>query len=110
MLLLNDLQENAKKQKSEKPRERVNTAVYITSLPQDVDEEELFKSFSRFGVIAEGIDDNKPRIKMYYNEKGEFNGDALIGNYATDLSMSPMLTRHHSLFPARVGSACHQYA
>ena len=46
-----------------------------------MDEEELFKSFSRFGVIAEGIDDNKPRIKMYYNENGEFNGDALIGEF-----------------------------
>lgn len=44
-----------------------------------MDEEELFKSFSRFGVIAEGIDDNKPRIKMYYDENGNFNGDALIG-------------------------------
>lgn len=76
---MTDLQENAKKQKNEKPRERVNTAVYISSLPHDVDEDELFKSFSRFGVIAEGIDDNKPRIKMYYNEDGEFNGDALIG-------------------------------
>lgn len=74
-------QENAKKQKNDKSGERVNKAVYVTSLPKDVDEEELFKSFSRFGVIAESIDDNKPRIKMYYNEDGEFNGDALIGEF-----------------------------
>jgi hypothetical protein len=103
-------QENAKKAKNEKPRERVNTAVYITSLPEDVDEEELFKSFSRFGVIAEGIDDNKPRIKMYYNEEGEFNGDALIGEIRHHQSSMSPLTRNHSLLPTRIGQAGHQYA
>ncbi|KAL1585237.1 hypothetical protein WHR41_05893 [Cladosporium halotolerans] len=70
--------DNSKKQKGEKPKERANTAIYISSLPQDVTEDELFKAFSKFGVIAEGIDDNQPRIKMYYNEDGAFNGDALI--------------------------------
>lgn len=65
--------------KAEKPKERVNTAVYVTGLPADVTQDELFKVFSRFGVIAEGIDDNLPRIKMYTNEQDEFNGDALIG-------------------------------
>jgi HIV Tat-specific factor 1 len=71
-------QENAKKQKNEK-KERINTAIYVTCLPEDVDEEELYKMFTRFGVIAEGIDDDKPRIKMYKDEDGKFNGDALIG-------------------------------
>ena len=46
-----------------------------------MDEEELFNVFSRYGVIMESIDDNKPRVKMYYNEAGEFNGDALIGMF-----------------------------
>nr|OQO15485.1 hypothetical protein B0A51_16245 [Rachicladosporium sp. CCFEE 5018] len=70
--------ETAKKQKAEKPKERVNTAVYVTALPADVTQDELFKVFGRFGVIAEGIDDNLPRIKMYTNDEGNFNRDALI--------------------------------
>lgn len=70
--------DNAKKQKNEKPKERVNTAVYVSSLPEDVDQDELYDVFSRYGVIAEGIDDNLPRIKMYHSENGDFNGDALI--------------------------------
>ena len=72
------MQNNAKKQKPEK-KERVNTAIYVTNLPDDVNDKELYKTFSKYGVIAEGIDDNLPRIKMYYDENGDFNGDALIG-------------------------------
>ncbi|KAK1823976.1 hypothetical protein LTR12_001509 [Friedmanniomyces endolithicus] len=66
-----------KKQKAE-PKERVNTAVYITSLPDDVDVEELHQVFSRYGVIAESLDSDAPRIKLYTNEEGNFKGEALI--------------------------------
>ncbi len=69
-----------KKQKAE-PKERVNTAVYITSLPDDVDVEELHQVFSRYGVIAESLDSDAPRIKLYTNEEGEFKGEALIGTF-----------------------------
>jgi HIV Tat-specific factor 1 len=104
-------QETAKKQKSEKPKERVNTAVYVESLPKDVNEEELFDCFSRYGVIAESIDDNKPRIKMYYNENGEFNGDALIGKFCHRPSASIPNTHHiHSLLPPRVCQPSYQHA
>jgi HIV Tat-specific factor 1 len=97
------VQENAKKQKKEQPKERVNTAVYVESLPRDATEEELFECFSRYGVIAESIDDNKPRIKMYYNENGEFNGDALIGIFCHGPSSSiPNAHPAHSLLPTRV--------
>ena len=40
------LQSTAKKLKAEKPKERANTAVYVTGLPEDVTEDELFKVFS----------------------------------------------------------------
>ncbi|KAK0940812.1 hypothetical protein LTR29_007693 [Friedmanniomyces endolithicus] len=66
-----------KKQKAE-PKEHVNTAVYITSLPDDVDAEELHQVFSRYGVIAESLDSDAPRIKLYTNEEGGFKGEALI--------------------------------
>ena len=79
---LTRVQDNAKKQRNEKPKERVNTAVYVSSLPEDVDQDELYDVFSRYGVIAEGIDDNLPRIKMYHSENGDFNGDALISEFS----------------------------
>ncbi|MCJ1344753.1 hypothetical protein MMC31_002956 [Peltigera leucophlebia] len=70
---------SAKKAKSSsEPRERKNTAVYVTNLPQDVTAQEVSDVFSRCGVIAEEIDRGKPRIKLYTDEGGNFKGDALI--------------------------------
>ncbi|KAL6717974.1 hypothetical protein ACLMJK_004059 [Lecanora helva] len=60
------------------PRERKNTAVYVTCLPQDVTVEEVRSTFSRCGVIAEEIDSGKPRIKLYTDDNGNCKGDALI--------------------------------
>jgi len=71
--------ENKKQKAAEPKKERSNTAVYITSLPADVTKEELRRSFSRFGVIAESPDTNEPRIKLYQDEDGKFKGDALVG-------------------------------
>lgn len=59
-------------------RERKNTAIYITNLPSNIDEEEVNTVFSRCGVIAEEIDRGKPRIKLYTDDQGSFKGDALI--------------------------------
>lgn len=58
--------------------ERKNTAVYVTNLPLDTDVQEIQRVFSRCGVIAEEIDGQKSRIKMYTDEQGNFKGDALI--------------------------------
>ena len=63
---------------SAEPRERKNTAVYVTSLPTDVTVQEVNEVFSRCGVIAEEIDRGKPRIKLYTDDDGNFKGDALI--------------------------------
>ena len=60
------------------PRERKNTAIYITNLPSDTDVEEVQSVFSKCGVIAEEIDRGKPRIKLYIDDQGNFKGDALI--------------------------------
>ncbi|KAI4248130.1 MAG: hypothetical protein L6R40_001219 [Gallowayella cf. fulva] len=60
------------------PRERKNTAVYVTNLPLDVSVQEVSDVFSRCGVIAEEIDRGKPRIKLYTDDDGNFKGDALI--------------------------------
>jgi HIV Tat-specific factor 1 len=66
-------------QSTTKPKKpRVNTAVYVTSIPLDADQEEIQNVFSKCGVIAEEIDSGKPRIKMYEDDQGQFKGDALV--------------------------------
>ncbi|KAM0796242.1 splicing factor U2AF-associated protein [Usnea florida] len=70
---------NTKKAKpAPEPRERKNTAIYVTSLPLDATVQEVHDVFSRCGVIAEEIDRGKPRIKLYTDDDGDFKGDALI--------------------------------
>ncbi|KAI9801036.1 MAG: hypothetical protein M1825_003571 [Sarcosagium campestre] len=57
---------------------RKNTAVYVTNLPTDVTVDEVKSVFSKCGVIAEEIDQGKPRIKLYTDDDGNIKGDALI--------------------------------
>lgn len=70
----------AKKSKAKQPRQpKQNTAIYVTGLPPDATVEEIQELFQRkCGVIAEEIDNNRPRIKMYTDDEGKFKGDALI--------------------------------
>ena len=63
-----------KKAKADKP----STAIYVTSIPLDATLEEIHQVFSRCGMIAEEIDSDGPRIKMYKDDEGNFKGDALI--------------------------------
>ncbi|KAH8425957.1 U2 snRNP complex subunit CUS2 [Aspergillus melleus] len=63
----------------QKPKkQRVNTAVFVTSIPLDAGFEEIRDTFSKCGVIAEEIDSGRPRIKMYNDDDGKFKGEALI--------------------------------
>ncbi|PSK55415.1 Splicing factor U2AF-associated protein 2 [Elsinoe australis] len=67
-----------KKAKKE-PVQRVNSSVYVTGLPKDATSDELFDIFSRKGgLIANNIDSETPRIKMYAEDDGSFKGEALI--------------------------------
>ncbi|KAI9653504.1 MAG: hypothetical protein M1821_007012 [Bathelium mastoideum] len=68
-----------KKQKIEKaPPDRKNTAIYVTKLPLDTDLEEVQRVFSRCGLIAQNIDNDEPRIRLYADDQGNLKGDALI--------------------------------
>lgn len=57
----------------------MNKSIYVTGLPLDTDQEEIYNVFSKYGLIDESWDTDKPRIKMYDDERGEFKGEALIG-------------------------------
>ncbi|KAH8697340.1 nuclear mRNA splicing factor-associated protein [Talaromyces proteolyticus] len=66
--------DNGQKQK----KARVNTAVYVTSIPLNATLEEINDVFCKCGVIAEEIDSGRPRIKMYLDDGGKFKGEALV--------------------------------
>jgi len=79
----NKRKNNSSEQRSNKrqraPPARQNTAVYVTGLPLDVTVDEVHEVFSRkCGVIAEEIDSGRPRIKLYTDDKGNLQGDALV--------------------------------
>ncbi|KZS98349.1 hypothetical protein SISNIDRAFT_404278 [Sistotremastrum niveocremeum HHB9708] len=60
-----------------------NTAVYVSGLPLDAESEEIASYFGKCGVLMED-DDGNPRIKMYANEEGRFNGEALVVYFKED--------------------------
>ncbi|KAI1368047.1 hypothetical protein F5Y08DRAFT_297031 [Xylaria arbuscula] len=72
-------EQHSNKRQRAPPLPRQNTAIYVTGLPLDVTVDEVHEVFSRkCGVIAEEIDSGRPRIKLYTDEKGNLQGDALI--------------------------------
>lgn len=68
---------------NKKPKVQENRAIYITNLPHDTTEEELEQTFKKYGIIDQGAD-GRPRIKMYTDEEGKFNGEALIVYFKKD--------------------------
>lgn len=65
---------------AKKPKMQENRAIYVTNLPRDTNEVEIHDVFQKYGVVDVGADGNK-RIKMYTDDKGKFNGEALIVYY-----------------------------
>jgi len=76
-----------KEKKPKAPRE--NTSVYVTGIPLDATFDEIHELFkSRGGLIMKNVDDEKPRIKMYADEEGNFKGEALISESLDPTSSS----------------------
>ncbi|KAI0505563.1 hypothetical protein F5B22DRAFT_519962 [Xylaria bambusicola] len=72
-------EQHSNKRQRAPPPPRQNTAIYVTGLPLDATVDEVHDVFSRkCGVIAEEIDSGRPRIKLYADEKGNLQGDALV--------------------------------
>lgn len=65
-------------QQPAKKKELQNTAVYVTSLPLDATKEEVTEVFSRYGLIAESIDTEEKRVRLYTDKDGNFTGEALV--------------------------------
>ena len=64
-------------QATKKPKVQENRAIYVTNLPADTNEVEIEEVFKKYGIIDKGADGNA-RIKMYTDDDGNFNGEALI--------------------------------
>jgi len=69
-------QDNANAEERPK-RERPPIAVYVSNLPDDVSTAEIQEYFAKCGMIAEEASGQK-RVKMYYDDEGNFKGDALV--------------------------------
>lgn len=74
---------NDKMDKAPAERKSKNTAVYVTGLPLDAEQDEIIERFSRCGVIEED-EDGDPKVKMYAKEDGSFNGEALVVYFKED--------------------------
>jgi HIV Tat-specific factor 1 len=74
---------NEKKEKPSAERKPKNTAVYVTGLPIDAEQDEIIERFSRCGVIEED-EDGDSKVKMYAKEDGSFSGEALVVYFKED--------------------------
>ena len=74
-----DLPANDIQQRPHKKHQKVheNRAVFASNIPLDATFEEIEETFKKAGIIEQGVD-GKSRIKMYADEKGNFNGNVLV--------------------------------
>ncbi|KAJ7388733.1 HIV Tat-specific factor 1 [Desmophyllum pertusum] len=52
-----------------------NPNVYVSGLPLEITEEEFLEMMSKFGIIMQDPDTNKPKIKLYRDQNGQPKGD-----------------------------------
>ena len=52
--------------------------MWVTNIPSDATFSEIHEAFKKYGILAEELDTGKPRIRMYNDENGNFNGEALV--------------------------------
>ena len=74
---------NEKKEQLSAERKSKNTAVYVTGLPLDAEQDEIIERFSRCGVIEED-EDGDAKVKMYAKEDGSFSGEVLVVYFKED--------------------------
>ncbi|XP_048578231.1 HIV Tat-specific factor 1 homolog [Nematostella vectensis] len=57
------------------PDPEKNPNVYVSGLPLDITDEEFVELMSKYGIIMEDPDTQKPKIKLYRDEEGKPKGD-----------------------------------
>ncbi|KAG0230196.1 hypothetical protein BGW42_001115 [Actinomortierella wolfii] len=71
---------NKRAKNNQGPKERKPkpiTSVFVTGLPPDADLDEIVDVFKKGGVFMED-DNGQPKIKLYTNDQGQRNGEALV--------------------------------
>jgi len=64
--------------KARKPRTGNITAVYITGVPDDADEEEVAQHFAKCGPLQVDPLSDQPYLKLYRDSDGKRKGDGLV--------------------------------
>ena len=70
-----------KKRKRNKPKFSAKNArnwVYVTGLPQDTNEDEVAKYFSKVGILDLDPETQKPKVKLYRMKNGDGNKPGLL--------------------------------
>ncbi|KAI4924577.1 hypothetical protein J4E85_007693 [Alternaria conjuncta] len=62
---------------NKKPKVLENKAIYLSNLPLDTTRDELHDECKKYGIIDKGAN-GEPRINMYKDDEGNFNGTALV--------------------------------
>lgn len=71
-------QQRKRSRKAAALRERGNTAVYVTGLPDDTTLREVATHFAKCGILLPNPRTGQPCVKLYRNADGSLKGDALV--------------------------------
>ncbi|BGP20206.1 hypothetical protein JCM10213_005939 [Rhodosporidiobolus nylandii] len=58
-------------------KQRANTAVFVSNLPETATVKQLVETFSKAGLILEDVNGD-PKVKLYKDADGRFKGEALV--------------------------------
>jgi len=73
----------AKKRKKESGKQgwvhaKVNTSVYVTGIPLDSNEDEVYEAFKKCGIVKRHAETGEFRVKLYRDDTGALKGDGVV--------------------------------
>ena len=92
------------RQPNKKAKVMENKAIWISNLPPDTTKTELEEEFSRYGMIDKGAN-GEPRINLYKDEEGKFNGTAMIVYFKKEAIVNAVKLADD--YPLRLGETKH---